>query len=193
MTHHPIGQFTQWLEQAKATKAITEPTAMTLATATANGKPSARIVLLKAHDERGFVFYTNLESRKSEEIKANSQAALCFYWMALEKQIRIEGRVEPVNEGEADEYFASRARESRIGAWASKQSRPLPHRGALMFAVAEYTAKFLGREVPRPPFWSGWRLVPDRIEFWQQSDFRLHDREVFERAKDGWQIHKLYP
>ena len=191
MTQKPIEQFADWLEQAKAEKSIKEPTAMTLATATTVGKPSARIVLLKNHDERGFVFYTNLESRKSEEIKANPYAALCFHWMPLEKQVRVEGRIEPVSVEEADAYFASRPRESRIGAWASKQSRTLPHRGALM--LAEYTAKFLGREVPRPPFWSGWRVVPDRIEFWQQSAFRLHDREVFTRVGQGWDVEKLYP
>lgn len=190
---HPIDQFTQWLEEAKNTATITEPTAMTLATTTPAGKPSARIVLLKAHDKRGFVFYTNLESRKSGEIKSNPYAALCFYWMALDRQIRIEGKIEAVSDAEADAYFASRYRESRIGAWSSKQSRPLSSRDELMQAVADNTAKFEGQEVPRPPFWSGWRVVPSSIEFWQQSDFRLHDREVFTLDGDVWKTHKLYP
>jgi len=190
---NPFDQFSDWLQLAKNTKAITEPTAMTLATATPAGKPSARIVLLKAHDERGFVFYTNLESRKSAEIKANPHVALCFWWMALERQIRIEGRIEAVSEEEANVYFASRHRESRIGAWSSQQSRPLENREELVQAVNENTEKFEGKDVPRPPFWSGWRVVPEVMEFWQQSDFRLHDREVFTRHGDHWHITKLYP
>ena len=189
----PIKKFSEWLALAKSTPAITEPTAMTLATTTPAGKPSARIVLLKAHDERGFVFYTNLESRKSVEIKSNPYVALCFYWMALDKQIRIEGTIEAVSDVEADAYFASRYRESRIGAWSSKQSHPLSSRDELIQAITENTKKFEGLDVPRPPFWSGWRVVPEVIEFWQQIDFRLHDRDVFTRSESGWITHKLYP
>lgn len=189
----PIEQFTQWLTLAKNTASITEPTAMTLATATAEGKPSARIVLLKGHDARGFVFYTNLESRKSVEIAHNPQGALCSYWMALGRQVRIEGRIEPVSAEEADIYFASRPRESRIGAWASQQSRPLESREALARAVEETTKKFEGRDVPRPDFWSGWRLIPEQMEFWQQSNFRLHDREVFSLRDGMWVYGRLYP
>lgn len=189
----PIKRFSEWLALAKSTPAITEPTAMTLATTTPAGRPSARVVLLKAHDERGFVFYTNLESRKSEEIKSNPYVALCFYWMALDKQIRIEGKIEPVSAAEADAYFASRYRESRIGAWSSQQSRPLASREELLQAIEENTKKFAGGDVPRPPFWSGWRVVPDVIEFWQQIDFRLHDRNVFTRSGDTWTTQKLYP
>ena len=193
----PIDKFTHWLNEAKSNKAIIEPTAMTVATATAAGKPSARILLLKSHDKRGFVFFTNLESRKSDEIKANPFAAICFYWMALDKQIRIEGKIEPASDAEADAYFASRHRESRIGAWSSKQSRPLSSREELMQAVSENTKKFEGQDVPRPPFWSGWRVVPEVIEFWQQNDFRLHDREIYTRiftsTGEAWKTSKLYP
>src|SRR5262249_50398351 len=152
------------------------------------GKPSARIVLLKAFDERGFVFYTNLESRKSREIKANPFAALCFYWMPLDLQVRIEGKIEQVSDAEADAYFATRPRESQIGAWSSLQSRPLDSRDSLVKAVAENTKRFEGKPVPCPPHWSGWRVVPEKIEFWQQGTARLHEREVFMRDGDGWNI-----
>jgi pyridoxamine 5'-phosphate oxidase len=190
---NPIPQFIEWLELAKATKAITEPTAMALATATADSAPSVRMVLLKSVDDRGFVFYTNLESRKSGEIKQNPKVALCFYWMALERQVRVEGAIQPVSDEEADVYFASRPRDSQIGAWSSQQSRELAGKGDLAIAIAKNTAKFIGRTVPRPPFWSGWRVVPQRIEFWQQGAFRIHDREVFTRSGDDWKITKLYP
>ena len=189
----PFKQFGEWLDVAKEHAAIKEPTAMTLATATASGIPSARIVLLKDFDENGFVFYTNLESRKSSEIIENSNAALVFYWMPLTRQIRVEGILEPVTDAEADAYFATRARQSQLGAWASKQSRPLDSRTTLMAAVAALSVKYLGRDVPRPPHWSGWRLKPKRIEFWQEAEFRLHDREVFELTADGWASGKLYP
>jgi pyridoxamine 5'-phosphate oxidase len=189
----PIEQFKLWLEEARKNAAIKEPTAMCLATTDTGGQPSARIVLLKNVDAHGFVFYTNLESRKSREIRHNPKAALCFYWMPLARQVRIEGRIEQVSDAEADVYFSTRPRESRIGAWSSRQSEPLPAREALLNAVQENTAKFAGKDVPRPPFWSGWRVVPEVMEFWQQSDFRLHDREVFTRVGDGWDIKKLYP
>jgi pyridoxamine 5'-phosphate oxidase len=187
----PMTQFIGWLAEAKKRKDIAEPTAMCLATALDN-KPSARIVLLKAIDT-GFVFYTNLESRKSEEIKHNHHVALCFHWMPLKKQVRVEGVIEKVSEQEADAYFASRPRESQIGAWSSPQSRPLVNRGDLVKAVAENTIKFKNGPIPRPPFWSGWRVIPTAIEFWQEGKFRLHDREVFTRSGDTWDVKKLYP
>src|SRR5688500_2424152 len=163
----PIEKFSQWLEEARKHKTINEPTAMSLATANAQGQPSVRIVLLKSFDERGFVFYTNLESRKSDDIRSNPKAAINFYWMPLEKQVRAEGRIEPVSDAEADAYFATRPRERQIGAWSSKQSRPLGNRNMLVQAIKENTKKVEGGPVPRPPFWSGWRLVPDTVEFWQ--------------------------
>ena len=189
----PILKFSEWLEQAKKQKSIAEPTAMCLATADSKGQPSARIVLLKAFDARGFVFYTNLESRKSHEIAQNPKAALCFHWMPLEKQVRIEGRIEPVSDVEADAYFATRPRDSRIGAWSSKQSALLPSRDELVKAVEENTAIFKGQDIPRPPFWSGWRVIPEAIEFWEQGESRLHEREVFTREGQGWDVKKLYP
>lgn len=189
----PVAQFTQWFSEAKACKGIAEPTAMCLATVDAGGQPSARIVLLKAYDANGFVFYTNLDSRKSREIRQNPKAALCFYWMPIDKQVRIEGRIEPVAAAEADAYFASRPRESRIGAWSSKQSEPLPSRDVLVKAVADNTRKFEGTEVPRPEFWSGWRVVPHAMEFWQQGESRLHERDLYTRKGAAWSVTKLYP
>ena len=197
MNKNPIEQFSEWLDAAKKNPAITEPTAMSLATAAKDGTPSLRIVLLKAVDERGFVFYTNLGSRKSTDLKQNPKAAICFYWMALERQVRIEGRIEQVSDKEADEYFATRPRNSQIGAWASQQSQPLAQRSEFLQAISDKTAQFDGGSVPRPEFWSGWRLIPDKIEFWQQGDFRLHEREVFTREKNNesnnWKTSFLYP
>lgn len=189
----PIHRFKQWLDEAKGVKTIAEPTAMTLATADSKGRPSARIVLLKDVDERGFVFYTNLESRKSGEIKQNHHAALCFHWMPLEKQVRVEGVIEPVSDEEADAYFATRARASQIGAWSSQQSRDLESREQLVQAVADHTKKFEGKPVPRPPFWSGWRLMPQVMEFWQQGESRLHERDVYTRGAHGWATKKIWP
>lgn len=190
---NPIEQFSQWLEMARAHPAIHEPTAMTLATATAQGKPSARIVLLKEHGPQGFLFYTNHESRKSAELKANPFAALCFYWMPLDRQIRIEGRITPSSAEEADRYFASRPRARQIGAWASYQSQPMPTRDALDNRVAELTAHYEGRDIPRPPHWSGWRLTPESIEFWVQSEARLHERYIYRREGERWVHTFLYP
>src|SRR5687768_6853764 len=172
---------------------VAEPTAMALATADAEGRPSVRMVLLKGFDEQGFVFYTNLESRKARELGANPNAALCLFWQPLELQVRIEGAVQPVTDAEADEYYASRARGSRIGAWASRQSRPLPSYAELMGRVQEYEAKFTGDDIPRPPHWSGFRLVPSRIELWQGRPSRLHERERFDRDGDAWRVQSLYP
>lgn len=170
-----------------------DPNTMSVATVGTDGRPSNRIVLLKAFDERGFVFYTNYEGRKGSELLANPYCALCFHWPPMEIQIRIEGRAEPTSDAEADAYFASRARASQLGAWASDQSRPMTQPGDLERRVAEVAARFEGSSVPRPPHWSGFRVVPDRIEFWRNRASRLHDRTVYEREGDGWRVTALYP
>lgn len=167
--------------------------AMSLATVGVDGKPSNRIVLLKAFDERGFVFYTNYEGRKGRELLANPACALCFHWPPLEIQIRIEGRAEPVADSEADAYFASRARASQLGAWASAQSRPVQHAGDLERNLDEVRSRFDGVNVPRPPNWSGFRVVPARMEFWHARTSRLHDRTVYTRDGNGWRVETLYP
>ena len=188
----PLSLFHDWMAAAEAAEP-NDPNAMALATADASGRPSVRMVLLKGADASGFVFYTNLESRKGAELAENPFAALGFHWKSLKRQIRVEGRVQPVSEAEADAYFASRARTSQIGAWASIQSRPLHGRFELEKRVAEYAAKFGLGKVPRPPHWSGFRLVPDRMEFWQDQLFRLHDRFVYLRSEEGWTVEHLYP
>ncbi len=193
--HDPIAKFSEWFALARADATMKEPTAMTLATATLGGAPSARIVLLKDVSPEGFAFYTNLTSRKSAEMKANPRAALCFYWMPLERQIRIEGSLTHVSDEAADAYFASRARERQIGAWASLQSQPLASREELDARNAQFAKQFEGRDVPRPPHWSGWLLVPLSIEFWINSDARLHEREIYTRANanDAWSHGLIYP
>ena len=189
----PFARFQEWMTEAWTREPV-DANAMTLATATPDGTPSARIVLLKGADERGFVFYTNLESRKGEELAANSRAALLFHWKPLGRQVRIEGRVEHVSDAEADAYYASRPRISRLGAWASDQSRVLPDRTELERRLAAYEAKYPGEDIPRPPNWSGFRIVPDRFEFWQSMPFRLHDRTVYTKAASGgWTLGKLFP
>jgi pyridoxamine 5'-phosphate oxidase len=190
----PFALFRAWMAEAEASEPV-DPEAMALATAGAGGLPNVRMILLKGADERGFVFYTNCESAKGEELAANPKAALLLYWKSLGRQIRMRGPVEPASEAEADAYFATRHRESRIGACASLQSRPLASRAALETEVERLTKQFGEDEVPRPAYWRGYRLVPLEIEFWRSGTFRLHDRIVFRRASpsDPWTKTRLYP
>ena len=188
----PIARFNAWLQDA-VHSGMGEPTAMALATADPAGRPAVRMVLLKHADERGFVFYTNLESPKSSDLRANPRAELCFHWNALDRQVRISGHVEPVSDAEADAYFATRPRLSQIGAWASKQSRPMEGYFELERACAGVALRYPVGTVPRPPFWSGWRVVPGRIEFWKQKPFRRHERILYTREDGGWREQWLYP
>jgi pyridoxamine 5'-phosphate oxidase len=189
----PYDQFRAWMTEAEASE-VNDPNAMTVATATPDGRPSARTVLLRGWDERGFVFYTNKESRKGEELRANPKAFLLFYWKSLHRQIRIEGSVEDVTAAEADAYYACRPRISRLGAWASLQSRPLAERTVLEERLAEAEQRFPGDDIPRPGYWSGYRVQAERFEFWQDMPFRLHDRTLYSRGPNGlWMQSKLFP
>lgn len=190
----PFRLFAAWLDEASAAEPR-DPTAMTLATVDEDGLPNARMVLLKGADERGFVFYTNMTSQKGRELDAQAKAALVFHWKSLNKQVRVRGPVERVTDAEADAYFASRPKQAQIGAWASKQSAPLESRHAFEKAVAFYAAKYALGAVPRPPYWSGYRVVPLALEFWQDRPFRLHDRIEFRRAMPGapWRKTRMYP
>ena len=189
---NPHTLFEEWLSEAEANE-INDPTAMAVATADSEGQPSVRMVLLKGHDERGFVFYTNLGSRKSSEITENPNVALLFHWKSLRRQVRVEGPLSQVTDAEADAYFASRARLSRIGAWASDQSQPLESRAVLEARVAEVEKRFEGQDPPRPKDWSGFRVQPRRIEFWQDGAFRLHDRIVYYFEDGLWRTQRLFP
>lgn len=188
----PIALFDTWFEAARAAEP-NDPNAMALATATPDGAPSVRMVLLKGHGPDGFTFYTNAQSRKGEEIRANMQAALLFHWKSLRRQIRIEGIVHEVEPAVADDYFASRTRDSQLGALASDQSRPLASRGEFLTRIAQVTARHLVGPVPRPPHWTGFCLDPQRMEFWMDRPFRLHDRRLFTRIGGGWTSTLLYP
>lgn len=188
----PFLLFDTWFAEAAGSETI-DPNAMTVATATPSGRPAARILLLKGRDDRGFVFFTNTESRKGLELAANGHVALLFHWKSLARQIRIEGPVERVTDAEADAYYATRARVSRLGAWASHQSRPLGSRAELEARVAEFDARYPGEAVPRPPHWSGFRCLPACFEFWQDRPFRLHDRITYTPDERGWSIRRLYP
>lgn len=190
---NPFRQFQVWFDQALASQ-LPEPNAMTVATATQSGKPSARIVLLKGFDERGFVFYTNYQSHKGQELADNPQAALVFWWAELERQVRIEGRVEKVSEQESDEYFHSRPFNSRLGAWASDQSQVIESREVLERRAQELKTKYENQDVPRPPHWGGFRVIPTSIEFWQGRSSRLHDRLLYHLLDNGsWLIERLSP
>jgi pyridoxamine 5'-phosphate oxidase len=188
----PIVQFQEWFEKVIDAD-LHEPNAMIVSTASTDGKPSARTVLLKGYDERGFVFYTNYEGRKANEIEANPMCALLFYWGELERQVRIEGRASRLSGDESDAYFEGRPRGSRLGAWASEQSRPVEDRSVLEERVKALEAQYEGREIPRPPFWGGYRVEPDTIEFWQGRENRLHDRLVYRREDGAWRIERLQP
>jgi len=192
MADDPHALFDQWLSDATSSEP-NDPNAMAVATVDAEGRPSVRMVLLKGHDAKGFVFYTNLDSRKGGEIAASGRAALLFHWKSLRRQVRVEGPVEPVSEEEADAYFASRSRDSQLGAWASQQSRPLDSRGTFEAAYRTVKERFEGGPVPRPPRWSGFRVLPERMEFWSDRPHRLHERRLFVRDGDGWSEGLLYP
>ena len=191
---NPMFLFTQWLEFAENSEP-NDPTAMSLASVDQNGMPNVRMVLMRRYDERGIVFFTNFESQKGEELLSTPKAAACFHWKSVRKSVRFRGEIEVISDAEAEEYFQSRDRGSRIGAWASKQSRPLESRFALEKEVAIHTAKFGVSEIPRPDYWSGFRLKPLSIEFWNDGKFRLHDRKRFDRDAlgDNWNISRLYP
>ncbi len=188
----PIVQFHEWFEKVIDAD-LHEPNAMVLATATRDGRPSARTVLLKGYDQRGFVFYTNYEGRKARELETNPICALLFYWGELERQVRIEGRASRLSGEESDTYFAGRPRGSRLGAWASEQSRSVEDRSILEERLRALEAEYEGRDIPRPPFWGGYRVEPDTIEFWQGRENRLHDRLVYLRNEGGWKIVRLQP
>ena len=188
----PFRHFANWFAEATGREPV-DPNAMTLATSTTGGLPSARIVLMKEWDKRGFVFYTNTQSRKGNELADNPHAALLFHWKSLARQVRIEGVVEGVTTAEADAYFASRARVSRLGAWASDQSRPLADRAALESRLTLMEARFPGDDIARPPHWSGYRVLPARLEFWQDMPFRLHDRTIYTKSDAGWETSKIFP
>jgi pyridoxamine 5'-phosphate oxidase len=189
----PLPKFNEWYAAARACKEIVDASAMALATADLSGRPSVRMVLLKECDERGFVFYTNLDSAKAGDLRQNTRASLCFHWAALRRQIRVQGSVQPVDLAEADAYFATRPRLSQLAAWASKQSRPMEHSYDLELAISAYAIRFGTRAVPRPEHWSGYRVSPEEIEFWEERSFRRHERWKFSRSGGPWDVVQLYP
>lgn len=188
----PHALFEEWLAEAQESE-INDPNAMALATVDANGMPDVRTVLLKGHDARGFVFYTNFEGAKGQQVLATKKAAMCFHWKTKRRQVRARGNIELVSDEEADAYYNSRHPQSRLGAWASDQSRPLKDRQTLIDRLAHFEEKYGTEDIPRPPHWSGFRILPDSIEFWQDGEFRLHDRVVFTPSADGWTTQRLYP
>lgn len=188
----PIAFFESWFEEAKKTE-LNDPDAMALATATPDGQPSLRMVLLKGLGPDGFVFYTNKESHKGQQIEVNAKAALTFHWKSLRRQVRVEGVLNEVDAAQADAYFASRSRDSQISAWAAEQSRPMTDRSIFLDRISEATKRFEGQDVPRPDHWSGFRLTPDLIEFWLDQPHRMHDRLVYKRDGDAWMTERLYP
>lgn len=190
--HDPIQIFEEWLQEAERQE-LKDFNAMALATVDPQGMPSVRMVLLKEFDRNGFVFYTNLDSRKGRDLQVNRKAALCFYWGSLKRQVRVQGEVERLSDSKVDAYFASRSRGSKIGAWASLQSREMEDRWTLERQVTSYTLKFGLNSIPRPPSWGGFRLFPETIEFWSEKLFRLHERIVYRRSADSWTIHYLFP
>ncbi len=189
----PFKLFANWLQEAQVNSQIIEPTAMCLSTVGQGNRPSSRMVLLKKFDDRGFCFFTNLTSRKGGELSVNKNVALCFYWGILGRQVRIEGEVEDVSQKEADDYFASRRRGSQIGAWASKQSQQMADDQEFENRILQTTKDFENQDIPRPPFWSGFRCKPQAIEFWEEGEFRLHQRTVYKKTQNGWEVLRLYP
>jgi pyridoxamine 5'-phosphate oxidase len=192
LEHEALAMFQDWLDAACKTD-LHEPTAMALATANAQGRPSVRTMLLKSFDERGFVFFTNSQSRKGEELRENDFASLCFFWQPLMRQVRIEGSTATISVEESDAYWESRLRDSQLCAWASQQSRPLDSRGTLDRRMAEAHARYIDDTIPRPPHWIGYRVIPERIEFWKSGWRRLHERVLYEKQVDGWRKTLLYP
>lgn len=192
MSNDPIARFSEWLREAESTEP-NDPNAVALATVDAAGQPSVRMVLLKGLSDYGFVFYTNQQGRKAADLAANPRAGLLFHWKTLRRQVRVEGAVSIVSDAEADAYFATRGRISKLGAWASDQSRTLPERATLEARLADVTARFDGNDVPRPPHWSGYRVAPERLEFWWDGEHRLHNRELFVRDGSAWTTSLLYP
>ena len=188
----PIAAFLRWFAEARQ-RETSDATAAALATADADGRPAVRMVLVKLVDERGFRFFTNHGSRKARELEENPRAALCFHWPVIARQVRVEGAVEPLPDAESDDYFASRGRDSQVGAWASRQSAPLQSRELLEERCARVAERYADGPVPRPPFWGGYLLVPERIELWSGREHRLHDRQLFRREADGWSVERLYP
>ncbi len=192
MSIDPIVRFSEWLTEAEVSEP-NDPNAVALATVNAAGQPAVRMVLLKGLSDEGFVFYTNQQSRKADDLAANARAGLLFHWKTLRRQVRVEGAVTPVSDAEADAYFATRGRVSKLGAWASDQSRTLPDRATLEAKLAEVTERFEGGDVPRPPHWSGYRVAPERVEFWWDGEHRLHNRELFVRDGGSWTTSLMYP